>query len=476
MNEGVDEDFERLVLVNGPFYSKVRTENGFNSIENYVLLLKHYADETKSYQLKDFDVNLVNGSNYKILMQEHAMSILKDIMQAIGRIERRDTYMDTEIFLPSDVVDDMAMQLSRLKKEGNELIFQSMSLLNYKLMEYCLDRVCKHSFKSDEEREKFSSGVAETGQAIDEFFKGHLKHKRLNDARNGDKTAVRLNEALRSFDCITDPKKYVSRLLAIPEINEDPFFQNVIENFYLRLEGDLKEITLCIKDSDRKTLTDISDGDKVYQPYNWILPKYHNAINHQSSTSEGVLQSIFKLERQLSKDWLPHPALLPLFKGNVGEYLFSKCLEKMGISFLTVKEVFSKLNPKAYELFDFYILIEDRLLCIDVKNWSSSFDKEELSLETHDKALVKRSTLTKIANNKNIHAEFVYVNTHQDRNAMNNRQEFNEGAAIHYMNLFKVITQYEGVTSDNPKRKSTLKDRLNINASLISLVGGAFNG
>jgi len=473
VNEDIDEDFERLVLVNGPFYSKVRTENGFNSIENYVLLLKHYADETKSYQLKDFDVNLVNGSNYKILMQEHTMSILKDIMQAIGRIERRDTYINTEIFLPSDVVDDLAMQLSRLKKEGNELIFQSMSLLNYKLMEYCLEKVCKHSFKSDVEREKFSSTVAETGHAIDEFFKGHLKHKRLNDARNGDKTAVRLNEALRSFECIIDPKKYVSTLLAIPEIKEDPFFQNVIENFYLRLEGDLKEITLCIKDSDRKTLTDISDGDKVYQPYSWILPKYHSSINHQSSTSENVLQFIFKLERQLSKEWQPHPALLPLFKGNVGEYLFSKCLEQMGVSFLTVEEVFSKLTPKAYELFDFYILTGDKLLCIDVKNWSSSFDKEELSIETHDKALTKRSTLTKVANNKNIHAEFVYVNTHQDRNAMNNRQEFNEGASIHYMNLFKVITQYESVTSNNPKRKSTLKDRLNINASLISLLGGS---
>ncbi|MEK8020286.1 MAG: hypothetical protein VSS75_025720, partial [Candidatus Parabeggiatoa sp.] len=138
--EGIDEDFERLVLVNGPFYSNILTKSGLNSIENYVLLLKHYADETKSRQLKEFDVNLVNGNNYNILMQEHSMSILKDIMQAIGRIERRDTYMDTEIFLPSDIINDMALQLSRLKREGNDLVFQSMSLLNHKLTEYCLNK------------------------------------------------------------------------------------------------------------------------------------------------------------------------------------------------------------------------------------------------------------------------------------------------------------------------------------------------
>lgn len=475
-NEGIDEDFERLVLVNDPFYSNILTPNGINSIENYVLLLKHYADETKSYQLKDFDVNLVSGNNYHILMQEHSMSILKDIMQAIGRIERRDTYMDTEIFLPSDIIDNMALQLSRVKKEGNDLVFQSMSLLNHKLTEYCLNKVREHSFKSDDEREQFSSTVAETGQAIDSFFKEHLKGKRLNEARQGDKSAVALNEALRSYDCIIEPQKYVDRLLALPEIKADPFFQYVVSNFYLRLEGDLKRITLCTKDSDRKILTDLADGDKIYQPYNWILPNYHKSIRHECSTSTNVLHSIFRLEKELSKGYLPHPAMLPLFKGNIGEYMFAECLKLMNIKPLIVDEMFTQLNPMVYELFDFYILTGNKVFCIDVKNWSASFDKEQLSLETHDKALRKRQTLVEVTREKSLSAEFIYVNTHQDRNAINHKQEFGEEAAIHYMNLFKVITQYENVKSNNPKRKSTLRDRLNINSSLIHLLGGSLNG
>ena len=156
--------------------------------------------------------------------------------------------------------------------------------------------------------------------------------------------------------------------------------------------------------------------------------------------------------------------------------MFAECLKLMNIKPLTVNEMFTQLEPMVYELFDFYILTGNKVFCIDVKNWSASFDKEQLSLETHEKALKKRETLIKVTNEKSLSAEFIYVNTHQDRNAINHQQEFGDGAAIHYMNLFKVITQYEDVNSKDPKRKTTLRDRLNINLSLIHLLGGSLNG
>jgi homoserine trans-succinylase len=150
----------------------------------------------------------------------------------------------------------------------------------------------------------------------------------------------------------------------------------------------------------------------------------------------------------------------------------------MNINSLTVDEIINKLGYAVYELFDFYVLSEDKLFCIDVKNWSS-FNKEELSLETHKKALRKAETVvSEVTSKKNIKAVFIYVNTHQDKNAINSEQEFDDNGKIHYMNLFKVITQYETVNSEkpNPKRKSSLKERLNINSSLIQLLGGTLNG
>jgi len=473
-NENIEEDFERLVLINSPFYSDIRSKtNGLNSIENYLLLLKHYAaDESFKCQLKEFDVNLVHGRNYKILMQEHNMSVLKDIMQAVGRVERRDTCMETEIFLPADIIDDLAIQFSRLKKQGNELIFQSMSLLNYKLMEYCLKKAVAESFKTAEEREDFSSKMADDWEAIDSFCNNDLNH-RLNDARRGDKSATKLNDALRSMDCIENPQRYINNLLALPEIKNDEYFQFVISKFYLD-ENISKSIRLCTKQKNRKTmLTDLTEGDSVYKPYESILPKYHKAVDEcEFGSANKILKPIFNLEKNLSKEILPHPALLPMFKGNIGEYLFKQCLEFMDITPLTLDQMFTKLEPSVYELFDFYVLSDEKLFCIDVKNWSATFDKEDLARETHEKALRKREQLMQIAIDKKFRASFIYINTHLDKNALNIQQEFDDDGNIHYMNLFKVITQYTVNDKPNPKKKSILKNRLDINSSLIKLLGG----
>lgn len=478
-NENLDEDFERLVLINSPFYSNVFTDTGLNSIENYVLLLKHYADESSCYLLKDFDVNLVHGRNYKILMQEHAMSSLKDVMQAVGRIERRDTYMNTEIFLPSDVIDDLAIQFSRLKKDGNELIFQSMSLLNYELKEYCLQKVDTLSFKNSDEREKFSAQMESDYDAIESFF-NHDFMRYLDAARQGDKSATKLNEALRSIECIKNPQRYIQTLLNLPEIKPDDcvYFKNIFQKFYLNLE-DIKNVRVCSKENNPKALTDLNDGDRVYKPYQSLLPNYHKAISHEQSTAYKLLKPIFDLEKKLSKEILPHPAMLPIFKGNIGEYMFAQCLELINVKPLTIDEIFMQLSPLLYEQFDFYVLSEDTLFCIDVKNWSSGFDKENLARETHEKALRKAEMVVeKVTRERKLQAEFLYINTYQDRNAINSEQEIDDNKKIHYMNLFKVISQYEEVKAEkpNPKRKSTLENRLDINMRLIERLGGILNG
>jgi hypothetical protein len=476
VNKKFDEDFERLVLINSPHYSDISNkEDGLNSIKNYVLLLKHYADKKVDIQLKDFGVNLVEGENYNILMQEHNMSILKDIMQAVGRVERRDTLLNTEIFLPSDVIDDLAIQFSRLKKDkGNELIFQSMSLLNYQLMEYCLDKVVKESFESEKKRDEFSAKMASDWEEIDSFLDNYL-NRRLNDARKGNKSAVKLNEALRHIDCIENPQRYIANLLKIDEIKDDEDFYYAISNFYLNLD-DFKKIRFCTKENNKKILTDLTDGDRVYKPADAICPQYHKAVKNDGS-AKNILKAIFNLnfEDKLFKDMLPHPVMLPLLKGNVGEYMFKQCLKEIHIKPLEVDEIFEELESTVYELFDFYVLSEDKLFCIDVKNWSPS-DKEDLSLNTKDKALRKRLQLMQIADKKNLNVTFIYVNTHHDKNAINTKQEFYDNGNIYFMNLFKVTDKYKAVDKPNSKKKSRLEERLDINTSLIQLLGGNLNG
>jgi hypothetical protein len=293
--------------------------------------------------------------------------------------------------------------------------------------------------------------------------------------RKGDKSAIKLNEALRSFDCIENPLRYIESLKKIDEIKDDKDFKDIVDSFYIKLDN-FKKIRFCTKENNRKILTDLSTGDRVYKPADTIYPRYHKAVKN-NGTAKNILERIFNLnfEDKLFKEMLPHPVMLPLLKGNIGEYMFKQCLKEIHITHLTVDEIFDELEPMVYELFDFYVLSEDKLFCIDVKNWSPS-DKEDLSLETKDKALRKRLQLMQIADRKNLDVAFIYVNTHQDKNAINTKQEFYDNGDIYFMNLFKVINKYKANDKPNSKNKSILEERLDINTSLIQLLGGTLHG
>ncbi|MCT8353038.1 hypothetical protein [Photorhabdus kayaii] len=88
-------------------------------MQNYLLLMKQCSDSDEEKFLKDFDINLSSGEDYQFLMREHMISKLKDLMQAIGRVERKDTKMNTEIFIPDSAVEDgivLFNQFTRIKK------------------------------------------------------------------------------------------------------------------------------------------------------------------------------------------------------------------------------------------------------------------------------------------------------------------------------------------------------------------------
>ena len=468
-NEGIDEDFERLVLTNGPFYSNIKKQDGFNSIENYVLLLKHYAKESEYVQLKDFDVNLINGKNYQILMREHQMSILKDIMQAIGRVERRDTYLNTEIFLPMDIIEDVAMEFNHLKGEGNELIFQSMSLLNYKLMEHCNNVIEEHSFTNSQRRKSFEDDILEGYESIDHFFSSYLKRQRLEDARRGDMSAVELNEALRHIDCIKNPTRYIERILKLPEIAASEFLKHVVSNFYIQLDDEDRNVTLCTLKLGAKGLTDMSHGNAVYKPYERIIPSYHKSLSDRNSDSKGILTPIVNLKPDTRM--IPHPEMIPLFKGNLGEYLFSECLKTMSVEWLSNHEVFALIDPVAYELFDFYVRIDNMVYCIDVKQWSIS-DKKDLAQNTYDKFKGKRAQVSSFIQSKGLTPCYIYVNCQHDLNGIHVHQESAIEGDVYFLNLFKRVGNYREVNDEKSPNRATLKESLNINNVIVSLLKG----
>lgn len=466
--EDLDEDFERLVLINSPFYSTVKTPQGLNTAINHILALKHYASNSQALTLAEFDKLLRSPEVKRLLMDEHYLSVLKDIMQAIGRIERRDTYTGTEIYLPDSLVEDISLQFSRVNTPANAMLINSMSLLNTHLMEYCIREMASQSFANDQERDDFSHRITNASKQIDYFLGSFLRKQVLAAARKGDRQAAELNEMLRSMDCIENPARFVERIKKHPLVQKNPVFSTIIDGFYIQMPEAQKHVKLCWARGMKRGLTDFAAGSQVYRPYDMVIPEYTNLLSFDKhDTPSMVINRLWDTNREASAMALPNPELLPLIKGNVGEHMFKQFLGQIGVTAMSLDTLFTTFEPQAYELFDEYVLNGNNLLCIDVKNWGSQLEDSDLSEELVAKAIGKRQTLIELCDRHGYTPRFVYVNTHYDLNARNTEQEFSKGEPIHYMNLFKVGSRYRASKKNN--QISKVNEVMEFNPSLVSL-------
>ncbi|MGH8420170.1 MAG: hypothetical protein ACRER8_23320 [Pseudomonas sp.] len=466
------QDFDRLVLVNTPFYSAIREKDtGLNTIKNHILLLKHISSgESEAVRLSQFDSNLMQPKNRRILNQEHDLAVLKAIIQAVGRVERRDTHLHTEIFLPSDVIDDLVVRYSRLRREGNDLLINSLSLLNHRLMQFCLQQAESRCFANEATREEFSTTVAACASDIEDFFSGAFRNKILRSAREGNRDAMEFNELLRSPESITAPEKYVRKLLASSLVKTSSYYQEVISAFYLPREI-TDQVTVCTTSESFHHLSDLLHGYAVYQPGKWLVPDYVRTDGKVHDSAPGIINLACNMASDGIDVHLPNPALIPLLKGNVGEFIFSRVLSALGITQLSLDELIDLLGAAVYERYDTYVRDGDTIICIDVKRWSGSLDNQELSLKTLRRAEKKRQDMYELCGRLKLKPRFLYVNTQPDDNDLNAEREFNFGESIHFLNAFKMIVRYVPLTDTT--RIHRVDDRLMINPTLVQLLRNA---
>ena len=460
------EDFGRLVLVNSPFYSEViQPDEGLNSLDNWLTLMKFYADSKQIKYLRDFDVNLVTGDNYAVLMREHDMSLFKTLMQALGRVERADSLLISEVFICSDLLDIATLRFEQLGRADNEVVLGSMSLLNTSLRDYCRGLSKQQSFASAIERTSFERSVAEHQERIEEFFTKFLRSE-ISRARSGSPEAADLNEALRSLDCVFNPEKWMADLKRNPNIADDRYRCTTIDEFYIHRTGPLENVTLCTN-KQRDTLTDIVGGVALYRPERQVLPSYDKDLG----TAQGVFWTRYwKLVSSMDeafKTYVPLPVMVPLIKGNVGEYLLDALLDHLDQPALTLQAVFGKLSPRCYELFDRYVEVDDTLVCIDAKYWTATFDQADLAQRTHEEAQKKMALIRELLGHRYEDIKFVYLNTRVENNPLNLSPEADSQGA-HYLNLIKRESGY--LSSKEKQFVSNLVSRLVLNRRLTDML------
>ncbi|HHO8887443.1 TPA: hypothetical protein ACRX21_005857, partial [Klebsiella pneumoniae] len=497
----LDVDFERLVLINSSFYSEVKDNSGnLNTLPNYVTVLKHYADDDITvHKLADFSVNFAQGENYRLLMAEHDMSLFKVVVQAVGRVERRDTLLKTEIFLPRDVFRNVAFQFAALSEDcGNEVISESMSLLNYRLMKECEKLSQSQSFSDPEQRHAFEQAIVVNGRRIDAVHKRVLKTDWINQVRAGNLEYLELCNLFRDPDSFRDPQRWLEKLQANFLYAASRQMQSIHDALFIDRQQRNQTILLCHKrgpdglaHADYSALSDFAGGAREYRPELTLFPQYRNDVDFTSGNLVGeLIRECDNIQDTAFKKWVPNPRLVPLLKGNVGEYIFDKVLKSNGVTPLTDQQVFECLEPLVYEFFDRFIEVGDDLLCIDVKRWATQLDDLTRAEETLEKSDNKIRQIRNIASQKadtegqkQIQAalagryeriRFIYLNVAYSQNPNNLMWQDNVDHTIHYLNLLQTDYQYyqpKNRESGRAQENSKLRTTLDINPMLLTLLG-----
>lgn len=504
----LDVDFQRLVLVNSSFYSEV-VGNGtnLNTLPNYVSVLKHYADDIADHKMANFSINFAQGDNYRLLMAEHGMSLFKVIVQAVGRVERRDTLLQTEVFLPSDVIHNVAFQFAGLSEDtGNEVVLESMSLLNYRLKEFCEQLSLGHSFDSSEERRAFEQSMLTHGRRIDAVHKRVLKADWMNRVRGGGFEYLDLCNLFRDRDSFANPERWLEKLQAHPLYTANRQIQAIHDTLFIARQQGNQSILLCHKrgpdglaHSDYSALSDFAGGAREYRPELTIFPQYSKNVDFTPGNLVGkLMRDCAEIQKTAFTKMVPHPKLVPLLKGNVGEYLFDKVLAHYGVQPLDDLQVFDRLEPLVYEFFDRFIEVGDDLVCVDVKRWATKLDDLTRAEDTLEKSDNKIRQIRNIASQtadpegqEQVRAalagryqriKFVYLNAAFSQNPNNLMWQENVDHTIHYLNLLQTDHQYyqplepKRADQDKSKRrrrldKSKLDTTLHINPMLDTLLG-----
>jgi hypothetical protein len=476
----LDEDFERNILINSPHFSSVKSQNGMNSIDNRLLLFKYISDSEEVVKLSDMTTNMISGKYFEILMNQHFIEILKQVMQSIGRTERRDTNMQSEIYLPEDLMIIVASTFNHLAKDfGNENFLNSMSLANTKLYEKSIEHVLKGSFETKDERFEFEELMKEEGYLIsnvllkEKLFQG----KYINDIRNGKSVDCSLNDILRSEEMYTNPKSALKKLLNNEYVLENNL-EEYIEMMFIKKE-DYENIVFCRHPKERGALTDLKNGLFIYDPSEEIHSNYHGSLRSSlgKTTAKTFIEQMAKPD---FSEYIPHPSIIDLLKGNYGEILTKKILDHFDVEVMSNEEIISEISPKLIELFDFYVKKEESLLCIDAKNWGIMVENESMTNELIKRSEEKTDKIKTILSDNNLDfkdVNCVYANTKINKNEINTRNEIDKLKNIYYLNLF--VVDNENYRKKDKTGRTTIHCDISetaiVNKTFLSLIKGENN-
>ena len=482
-SSGIDQpmevDFDRLILVNGPFWSPViqdgSDQRGMQNMQNIQLLLRFYAHKKPRTPLSEFDFNTLSYDDIQQLWHQHYAHLFITSIQNCGRTERKNCQIAAEIWMPQSLFRDISIEFNRLvMTKGNEHVLNMLSFNNDYIFQMSRKWISKVSFCDSEKgsaediRRRFETTTGEMNRNTKRFFDETFVEV-LMAARSGDRDAIEFNKRLRSIDCLKDINNYIYKLITCDFVMKYPELKEALESFYLFRNSELEVAYGPMDDDGICCLTDLYSSDQPYEPEKWMVP---TDLLKPDSNMEPFVRSIARKLQMLVKDafinYLPMPEFICLIKGNLGEHVVELLLREKRVAAMRCEDLISMMGFECYELFDFFVSQGDTLLCIDAKHWSLHIGapldrKKKIWTDLERKRRLVWGLLERTPYRQ---CQFLYLNSRIADNHRHLKCRSDEHGTSHFLNIFQRNDRY----LNNGDGTSRLISPVSLNPELVKIL------
>ena len=423
-HNGEEKDFDSLVLlmdsyytVMGPSLNKSKDDKSImgsslkKSKDNKSITRYHFALMKSIVNLGDSNIEIKDFNQYlsqpeagAFREQQHQILLGKQVLQAIGRSERRDfPNQVAKIFVNEETRKNLVDFYRYLEGKEKEEI-RKFSVNNHKVYLSVREEEEKRSIKDYEDHilDEIDATLAFQAfrtQMLEEIDRFHLNQHSFDITKPWD--------ALRDSIVFKDPAKYLEKLRD-SGLFPDDFFESL---FYHKPEQ--VEFTPYLASEEERgqkfwIISDSINGEKIYPYHKRLYPEYlkisdrsYDSEDQEIGSRDPSTDSIYKLYNKLMPQpevfntYIPRPhffydVLYPSLAENFVECWIQDVIFNSK-DWKAIKSTYGfeplqdfQKYPKLYERFDLYYVKKNTLFCIDVKAWSLA-SGNRLSKKTLDK-------------------------------------------------------------------------------------------
>ncbi|MEG5138806.1 MULTISPECIES: hypothetical protein [unclassified Microcoleus] len=408
---GDEKDFDSLILlmdsyytVMGPSLNKSK-DSGLSMTLYHFALMKSIVNLGESdLEIKDFNKYLSKPEAGAFREQQHQILLGKQVLQAIGRSERRDFPNQViKIFVNEETRKNLVNFYRYLEGKEKEEI-RKFSVNNHKVYLSVREEEKKRAIKDYDDHviDEIDATLAFQAfrtQMLEEIDRFHLNKNTFDIAQAWD--------ALRDPIVFKNPAKYLENLR-----NSRLFPDDFIKSLFYHNPEQVEFTPYLASEEERgqkfQIISDSINGEKIYPYQKRLYPESlkindrgYDLENNEISSLYPSTDLIYRLYSKLMPQpevfntYIPRPHFFyDVLYASLAENFVERWIQDVvfkGKDWKDIKATYGfeplqnfKKYHKLYERFDLYYVKDNTLFCIDVKAWSVG-SGNRLSKKTLDK-------------------------------------------------------------------------------------------